>query len=214
MDPLLPIAVTLIQGLPAYYSDKETPEERAERVEVLGEAIASASAFATCARDWAKVDWCVPIWPKGERKELVVMTITQGFWESRFAEHVHDGRCGPTECDAIKLRDGTIYHRARSPWQLQRTRWVQPFWTSMQGSSLVATTDAAYAAMRVLGAARAQCGEKPEAWISGYAWGRCEMWRGAPKRAGTYRALLRRAVPEAPSHVPVEVAARSPGADL
>jgi hypothetical protein len=193
MDPLYPIALGLLLKLPAYAADKETPEERHERMEMTAESLASASAWATCSRDWEQTDWCVPVWPKGERLELLVMAITQGFWESRFALHVHQDRCGPTECDAIRLRDGSIYHRARTPWQLQKTRWVLPFWESMRGAKAIPTAEAAYAAMLVLGGARGRCGSEPEAWISGYGWGRCDLWRGAPKRAAMYDALLRTA---------------------
>jgi hypothetical protein len=195
-DPLLPFAFGLLANLPPYYSDHEAPSERARRLEVIAESITSASAYATCTRDWASADWCVPIWPTSERKELIVITITQGFWESRFAKHVHEDRCGPDECDAIKLRNGRIYHRARSPWQLQRTAYVAPYWEAMRGSSLMATTSAAYAAVRVLSAARRRCGGKPELWISGYGWGSCRMWGGARKRAEMYEALLGRSAQE------------------
>jgi len=191
-DPLLPFAFSLLVSLPSYYSDHEAPPERAQRLYVIAEAVTSASAYATCTLDWSQAEWCTPIWPASERKELIVMEITQGFWESRFAKHVHEDHCGPDECDAIKLRDGSIYHRARTPWQLQRTAYVAPYWNSMRGSSLVATTNAAYAAARVLSAARRRCGGKPELWISGYGWGSCRVWGGARKRAAMYEALLRR----------------------
>lgn len=182
----------VLMGLPPYYLDGETKDERAARMTVVAGAMDAAASYATCTEDFAR-DWCRPVWPASEKAELLAAETAIGWHESRFALHVHQGRCGPTECDARKLPDGRIIHMARSPWQIQWSSVTKDHWYIMVGTSEIATFEASYAAARVLGAARARCqrqGDWVTVAVSAYAGLGCSTWPGAVPRVATYRKIL------------------------
>lgn len=163
-------------------------------MEVVAAGEASAVDEATCTGSWAQAEWCKPIWPATQKMELAALLTTLGWWESRFSERVHKGRCAPYECDATKLPNGVVIHRARSPWQIQWSPLVREDWPYMTNDSPLATFHAARAAVKVLASQRGGCGRYGD-WvygtISGYATGgRLCAWGGARNRTAFYRRLI------------------------
>lgn len=189
------VIFTILMALPRFGADTESPAGRAERMGELSQGIESAALHATCTGEWADTDFCTPIWPADERIDLVMLLVSQGFAESRFSERVHADQCAPYECDAVKLPDGRVYHRAKSPWQLQRTALV-PEWRATGGRGEYRAYLAAYGASKVLAASRGRCRSAGVDWevgtISGYAGAGC-YWRGAPRRALLFRQLRSKA---------------------
>lgn len=175
--------LTVLLALDPYYQDNESMEERSARMEVVARAIDRAAQHATCE---ATEEACTPVW-SGSKMELTALLVGLGYFESRFAKHVHEGRCGTYECDAIVYRDVhgrvlRVMHRARSSWQLQRTMLVQRYWDHLEGTSDRSTTLAAWSAALVLASSRGRCKDLPGT-ISAYAGSRTCSWAGAPKRA-------------------------------
>jgi hypothetical protein len=172
-------------SLPPAYADREEPGRDA-RLATISAAVAEVTARATCSEVYA-LPQCSPIW-NGDRRELAALLVAKGWWESRFARNVHEGRCRPDECDAVKWQ-GVVIHRARSPWQLQRTAYSAPEWNSMVGIDYAATRSAAWAAAKVLAEGQRRCRSASGA-LAWYAAGRC-TWSGAKSRAATYEQLMR-----------------------
>lgn len=171
-------------SLPPYSGDVETPEARRARLGTIVAAIDFASARATCA---GEPEGCRRTWP-GSRKELAFLLLTQAWWETRLAEHVHADRCGPHECDR---------GRSKSSWQIQPSSIVKRGeWATIGGIDLESTKAAAWGAARMLSVNRFRCAKGPGDWvlptISGYARGNTCEWVGAGKRAATFWRLMGR----------------------
>lgn len=151
--------LAILLSLPAY-QDRETTIDREIRLGLVAEAIEAAVTEVETERP----------------RELAAMLVATGWWESRYARHVHEGRCRTRvgECD---------YGRARSPWQLHQSPMVPlDEWRAMRGADLESTRIAATAAARVLSAFRGRCGSVAGA-IALYATGRSCRWSGAANRA-------------------------------
>jgi hypothetical protein len=178
--------LAVLMSLPPAAHDTESWEEREARMGTIASAIEDATARATCDVPY-DTDDCKPRWT-GDRKQLALLLVTKGFWESAFAQNVHEGRCRVFECDATKLRNGTIVHRARTPWQLQRTGYVKgDEWERMVGTNQEATRTAAWVATRIITASHNRC-QTTIGTIASYANGRCE-WSGAPRRYAFFMHL-------------------------
>lgn len=192
---MLHLLIALAQSLTPAYGDTETEQAREARMAVVGQAVWSASGRAVCAEGWRHLG-CVPIWPQEQRLELAVLTLAQGWHESKYLRRVHADRCRKDECDAVRIR-GRVRHLARSPWQVQASPVVpRRLWRHIGGTNQVSTTYAAWAAVRVLATARARCKGAgvswPEAAIASYATGRRCHWSRSANRARVYRRLLQR----------------------
>lgn len=207
MATLQELLVVLMMALPTHYLDTETPDERQQRMGVIAAAIVTASDYALCHGKFAGDENCEAIWT-GTQDELVVLLLTKAFWESRLAQNVHAGKCRDWQCDPWKSKNGTIVHRARTIWQLQRTRIVTAEWDWMLGTDRRSTTYAAWAATKVLSRGKRAC-STTNGTIRWYATGRCDsnVWV-APARKRTIffeqqlrklRALRSRSV-DAPRH--------------
>lgn len=182
-------------GLPSYYGDQESTQERSARMYMTAAAVVSAVDAATCSGPWNGADWCQPVWPRAEKRQLAVLLVTLGWHESRFALHVHKNRCRVKlgECDAVRLPDGRYIALARTPWQMQYSPLIREHWGSMSSATAIGTFEAAYAAAKIAGRARMRCsseGSWTHATISGYASGRSCSWTGAAQRVKTYNRLL------------------------
>lgn len=177
------ILLVLLSLLP-WHGDRHE-SARAERLWRLAWAIDVAAERSVRSGEWT-----------GSRRELAALLIVQGYWESRFARHIHAGRCGPLECDPYRYQ-GQLLHRATSPWQIQFSGVVPPSeWRTLAGEDLESTTRAATAAARVLSRGRSSC-RSLEGTIAAYAGVRCR-WSGARARARhvrTVEAELRHAAP-------------------
>lgn len=170
--------------LPPAHAD-EAEVGRQARMETIADAVRQATQRATCMGVYSK-EGCEPLWPKQEAPEdLAALIITKGWWESRFAKNVHEGRCRSYECDAVKLASGVVIHRARTPWQFQRTSYSAPFWESMVGVELEPTRNAAWVAAQILSAGYRACRSYQGA-LNWYGVGRCE----SKKFASRYRTFL------------------------
>jgi len=180
------ITTILLSLEPAYYSDNETWDERSARMEIIATAIDDASTKATCEDKYDTPD-CVTTWPNS-KKSLALLLVTQGYWESKFAKNVHNGKCRNYECDAY-VTNGTIRHRARSPWQIQRTGLVtQEEYQKMNSSSQESTTMSAQVATRYLALGMKSCRTTLGA-ISIYGGVKMCNWSGAIPRDAFYKKL-------------------------
>ncbi len=179
------IILTLLLSLQPWYEDakREKPEAREARLAVVAQSVARATAILTC--DGAsEEDKCERKW-NGSRESLAVMLVNLGWWESRYALHVHQNRCRVLigECDA---------GRARSPWQLQISRQVEiRRWAKIAGTSRPATNEAAHAAADVFAMAHGRC-KSMEGAIAMYATGKVCKWKRSGDRMAHYRKLLAR----------------------
>lgn len=176
-----------VLSFPSWHGDDEPADDRDARLETIVQAIDLAAAEAVCAGPREPEDQkseCVPLW-NGTRRELSFLLLTQAFFETRLALHVHQGKCRSHlgECDSGK---------ATSLWQLQagghlpKARWQQ-----LAGTSLEATTAAALEAARALGRGRNYCGSV-EGAVSLYATGRTCKWEPAKKRVRFMKRLMAR----------------------
>jgi len=185
MTTTIQYILMILLSLPASSYDKESPEERKDRMETLARAIDDASSRATCTERFDKPT-CEPIW-KSNKKQLVLLLITKAWWESRLAQNVHEGNCRKDECDATKI-NGVIVHRARTIWQMQKTGLVKrDEWKTMVGTDFKATRTAAWVATRILARAKKVC-HTPYGTLSWYGRSRCD-WKGANIRVVFYRKL-------------------------
>lgn len=182
--------LALLLTYPAWHEDKtrEAPEDRKARMAVVAESIVDATTRATCLG----LSPCTPIWP-GKPEELAAALSRTGWLESRYARHVHAGRCRRYECDATRLKSGRIVFRAASPWQVQSSSMVPAAeWRTIAGTDLGSTTRAAWAATRVLSASYTRCAMPGQAGLAGavslYATGRTCRWPRSAQRV----ALIRR----------------------
>lgn len=172
--------ITLILlSLEPFYGDKEPWDVRTERMTLIAEAIDDASSKATCEDAYA-VDSCKKIW-NGSKKDLALLLVTKGFWESRFAKHVHEGKCHPKECDAVLVR-GKVYHKARSIWQIQKVPSLvsNQEYKMMNSSTLEGTKVSANVATRFLSLGLNTCHNIKGA-IAMYGGAGCN-WTGANNR--------------------------------
>jgi hypothetical protein len=173
----------------------EAPEDRAVRMVVIAEAIASAATRATCTELWATLDApCRRIWP-GSATELAALLLSLGYLESGFAEWVHAGRCRLSigECDSRKV-GGVWVVGAKSPWQIQWTSYSRDAWHELEGTGEWSTFVAAWTAARVVSGARRMCAyRRPRiAWlpatVSAYATGgHCDYPRAGKRAAFVVR---------------------------
>lgn len=180
------IILAMLLSLPPAYVDQDEVN-REERMQVIAEAIAHASSRATCSDIYAEPG-CSRIW-NGDSEDLAAMLVTKGWWESRFVSNVHAGKCKDYECDAVKTKHGII-HRARSPWQIQRTAYSESLWTEMVGDDFESTRNAAWVAAKILSEGKRRCKSNFGA-ISWYANGRCN-WSKTQNRFLTFEKLTNR----------------------
>lgn len=181
--------------LSPWYGDTETEEERLARLETIAQAINSAALRAVCASEGAALpplpgdaqsgepEACAPIW-RGDARQLAFLLLTQAYFETRLARHVHEGKCRVKqgECDG---------GRATSLWQLQAGAHLpKQRWEKLSGADLVSTTHAAYEASRALSRGRNHCGSLSGA-ISLYATGRTCRWKPAQERVAFLERLAR-----------------------
>ncbi len=114
--------------------------------------------------------------------------VTQGWYESRYARYVIEGRCldGPVGAQCDVTRKGVI--RARGPWQVWK--WCQEAWGFRQGDQAALVHEARCIARWMRGAMR-RCPKG--GWVAAFAGmrggARCE-WEPAKKRAYTMRKVL------------------------
>jgi hypothetical protein len=177
----------VLLSLPGAYHDKETWDERVERMTVVADAVDEVASRATCSERYNDPS-CEKVWPRS-KKELALLLVTKAWWESRFALNVHEGNCRDFECDAYKTRSGRIIHRARTLWQIQMTGLVKRTeWDSMVGTDFESTRMAAWVATRIMSNAMNRC-RTIYGTISSYALNRCE-WSGAGVRYSFWKKLM------------------------
>ena len=180
------ITLVLLSLQPSY-SDNETWVERTGRMEIVAQAIDDASSKATCSDAYA-VPECKKVW-NGSKRDLGLLLVTKGFWESGFAKNVHEGKCMPKQCDSIIVR-GNIVHLARSPWQIQRTGLVgADEYSKMKTASLESTTISANVAVRYLSMGMNRCSTIHGAMAIYGGANSCD-WPGVAGRVAFYKSLL------------------------
>lgn len=178
--------LAVLLSLEPAHDDKENWDERVERMSVVAKAIDDASSKATC-QDSYDVPECKKTWP-GSKKSLALLLVTNGYWESRFAKNVHEGKCRSYECDAHKV-NGNVFHRARSPWQVQKTGLVtKEDYDKMNSSSLESTTISANVASKHLSLGMNSCKTIIGA-LSIYGGVKSCKWDGVKVRAEFYKKL-------------------------
>lgn len=155
-------------------------------MELIATAIDDASSRATCADKYDMPD-CEKTWIK-DKKTLGLLLVTKGFWESKFAQNVHDGKCRVYECDAYKV-NGKVRHKARSIWQIQKTGLVnKDEYAKMGSSSLESTTISANVAVRHLTLGMNKC-KTISGTIAVYGGAKSCFWTGAAPREAFYKKI-------------------------
>jgi len=176
----------ILLSLDPSYSDNETWAERTVRMEMIATAIDDASSKATCSEKYETPD-CKKIWASS-KKSIALLLVTQGFWESRFAKNVHEGKCRKYECDSYTV-NGNTRHRARSPWQIQQTSMVSSQeYAQMNSSTLESTTMSANVANRYLANGMKAC-STILGTIAIYGGAGSCSWKGAAPREAFYRTI-------------------------
>jgi hypothetical protein len=180
------VAFAMLQSLPPWYEDV-SEEGRDQRLAIVAaaEAAGVAAAGQRVCDDSSR--WCSPVW--GQDPVVLIAGVTaEGWWETKFAKHVHEGACRAWECDAWKRKDGTVLHRARNVWQVQG--WAAG-WNQMLGATPEATTTAAVAAARLLAVGWNSCGGNHLGAVTRYAGlGGCS-WKGGQGRVKTWLELVK-----------------------
>jgi hypothetical protein len=192
VTPFAVAALAWLSAQPVHHLDVETPEERAVRLETI--AVAADAAVS-------RTTW------KGPRIELLAAVLVTGKFEGGdFAQHIHEDRCRPNECDRGK---------AKSSWQLHA---IPDFplarWFFVGGSDEASTQRAADEATRRLVRSFGTCATRGQpGWTaafslygSGYT---CELTQFAYRTREMQRVIvsLRQALPR-PRNTPTE---RDPG---
>jgi len=178
--------VTVLLSLQPAYADKEAWDQRANRMHVIAEAIDDASSKATCEGKYSTTD-CKKTWTNSKR-DLALLLVTKGFWESKFAKNVHEGKCRPYECDSY-TKNGRVIHKARSLWQIQKTGLVtKEEYNMMNASSVESTTMAANVAVRYLATGMNACKTISGA-IAIYGGAKSCSWKGALPREHFFKGL-------------------------
>ena len=175
------IVLGILLSLPPWHADpqRESPEQREVRLGVVATAIVDASNHATCHQRK-----CDPLWGRS-REDLAALLIVQGWWESRYALHVHQDKCRIKigECDA---------GRAKSVWQVHASGPVSvKFWSTIGGVEQGPTLRAAWAATLVLSHAQSRC-DTIQGTIAMYATGRRCSWKGAADRYAMFQRFSER----------------------
>lgn len=179
--------IMVLLSLQPAYADKENWKERSGRLEIVAKAIDDASSKATCM-DAYDITGCERKW-QSSKKALALLLVTKGFWESKFAKHIHENKCRPYECDAYQAQGGLI-HKARSMWQIQKTSLVSPEeYEKMKASTQVATNLSADVATRYLAIGMNQCRTIKGA-ISIYGGVDSCNWKGAEGRYTFFNTLM------------------------
>ena len=160
--------------------DTETEQEKLERVNVIANAIDYASDKATCSGEFATSD-CKRVSPfdKITTAALLIQTAKK---ETNFARNVHEGVCGKFECDSVITKDGEIFHKARTLWQMHKSDLIKDEWDIMVGTSQEATNAAAYAAIKILNSGYYSCGKTVQGMYSAYAGVKDCSWKYAKNR--------------------------------
>lgn len=182
----------ILIALPPWHGDvKEV--DRHDRLRIIADSVAVGAIEATCD-DGQKED-CKRTWP-GSSYEVGSLATDLGWWESRYAKHVHEGRCRLKigECDAVRLSNGIYVALAQSPWQLQQSGLVPgKIWRKINKADRESTGMAAKAAIHVLGVARASCGAHRPGWeartVARYATGKHCAWKGAANRVRHWKKV-------------------------
>ena len=174
----------IMADLPQWHEHKgETRDQTMHRLRPTASAIHAAAQRATC---YGRVE-CKRHWAWSANEAMAAL-VTTGWWESRFAQHVIDGKCRPYECDPVKLPDGTILHKAAGAYQQQAAGLISVSeWKKLPGHP----GRQAWAAVRMLGASRDKC-KTVAGMFSQYGTGKHCGWGKAPARARTYTRILAR----------------------
>ena len=172
--------LALLLALPRYSADTETAEQRTKRLETVATSIDVVSESATCSGRYEGKEGCKRFWPLSA-KALQRLLITEGFFETGFAQRVHEGHCLKHECDG---------GRARGPWQLQRNG-LMPIeaWEKMTDDGEESTRVGAFYAARKLAQDLNAC-QSMEGAIARYATGSSCTWSGAPARVRFFERLM------------------------
>lgn len=155
----------------------------AARMHVIAESVTTGSKRNICNEEPIEEKIC---W-KYNPEKLSFFVLMEGWYETKFERHIHEGKCRQHECDAVFRPTSSgkkvfSYHRARTPWQLHKTLYISSEeWRSMIGTDLTSTTTAATVAGRILSFTRNRCGSDLGA-IGLYATGKTCRWSGAQGR--------------------------------
>lgn len=166
--------LTMLLAMQPFHKDRETYEERVARMTIVASSITQAVEETTCTGSAAKAE-CKPRF-KGSPEELAVGLLTIAKFETRLAQHIHEGNCGPRECDG---------GRAKSLFQVHVP---QDLWEQIEGTSLEATLQSARIAA-TMWSRMWQCRSLDRAF-AGYMTSYCQTTRQGSIRAQDYLVNL------------------------
>lgn len=177
----------ILLSLTPSYGDSESWTERTARMEIIASAIDDAASRATCVDKYLTLD-CKKAWPL-DKKSLALLLVTKGYWESAYAKNVHEGKCHRNECDSYTA-NGRVIHKARSPWQIQKTGLVtKDEYAQMNSSTLEATTMSANVATRHLVLGWNSC-KTIRGAMAIYGGAKSCNWKGVIPREAFYKSLM------------------------
>jgi hypothetical protein len=170
---------TQLTALTRFSLDTETAAERAARMQETASYIADGVNRATCTGRYAVAD-CRRVW-NGNKRDLAAAVISLGFYETRYAQAVSEGKCH-TLPKGMRCDNG----KALGFWQ----QWVAACpeaWAAERGSEAERRAGA-WCAARLLANHYNYCRTLTgsiDPWIAAYSMygGQgCKAWPGAEKR--------------------------------
>ena len=175
---LVEAILSMLVATQPFYLDRETVDERTERMKVIATSIVQATEESTCTGEFKQEGCKVKF--RGKPEELIVGLFTVAKFETHFAKHVHEDKCRKWECDA---------GRAKGLFQIHVSKTVPAeLWSKIGGESEESTLLSARAAAAMWSRAW-QCGSLEKAF-SGYITSYCRANDEGKRRAKDYRLNL------------------------
>ena len=128
---------------------------------------------------------------KGDR-DVAALTLSLGWHESAFSMRIGRSECHGRECDPRRLRDGTLYYRARGFWQLHQNGMSNAAWAALLGPGSI-DAQATEAVRRVRSAFATCRSSGPLGAVRAFAGNGCSSpLKGEGARLATFESIRRR----------------------
>jgi hypothetical protein len=178
---------TELTALTRFSLDTESSDERAARMQSTAAYIHDAVSHATCTGSYA-TDACKRVW-NGNKRDLAAAVIALGFYETRYAQAVYEGKCH-TLPKGMRCDNGN----AITYWQQWRAACPEA-WAAERGSE-DESRSGAWCAARLLANHYNYCRTLTgsiDPWVAAYgmyAGKGCKAWPGAETRRSMMSKVL------------------------